>query len=134
MLGRVVMALWRGVKYVRQRGFWATFRRIIDTCTAGSVDFIVTQADLGGPDVSDRIGDIVPRPATLADRLRLKGIAHGTRQASVLCDHIVRGDWLFIACHDDRIVATRLIYASSAPERSCGETAHVGTPSRMGRR
>jgi GNAT superfamily N-acetyltransferase len=101
--------LWRGVTFFRHHGVRATLQRIVDECTAGSADFIITRADLHGPAVAGRIEEVALRRATLADAPRLEEIAHGTRRASVLREHIAGGDWLFIACHGDRIVAARLM-------------------------
>jgi len=73
----------------------------------GSQQFVVYRTLLGGPPAADRVGDIVFRLATPTDLDDLEefepyGLG-ASQRAYVLHDK----DWLFIAAHGDRIVATR---------------------------
>jgi GNAT superfamily N-acetyltransferase len=71
--------------------------------------FVVVRTELAGPPVPDRLGDIVFRPATPADLDNLHDLQRSTRR--YVEEH---GDVLFVACHGDRIVATRR-YAHAVP-------------------
>lgn len=69
--------------------------------------FVVIRTPLGGPPVADHIGDVVFRRADSIDLDRLDTLeTYGrgsTQRAYVTKGH----DTLFVACHGDRIVATR---------------------------
>jgi hypothetical protein len=69
--------------------------------------FVVIRTPLGGAPVADHIGDVVFRRADSIDLDRLDTLeAYGrgsTQRAYVTKGH----DALFVACHGDRIVATR---------------------------
>lgn len=71
-----------------------------------SRQYVVFDDDLAGPAAVDRVGDVVLRLATPADLTRLHELepyGRGSRQR----EYVERdGDWLFVACHGDRIVAT----------------------------
>lgn len=69
--------------------------------------YIVVYGALTGPPVPDRVGDVVLRVATPSDLARLDDLDdHGRGKTHRL--YVERdNDWLFVACHGDRIVATR---------------------------
>jgi GNAT superfamily N-acetyltransferase len=71
-----------------------------------SQECVIVGSGLAGPPADDRVGDIVFRLATPADLDNLDELeryGRGSRQrVFVERDH----DWLFVACHGDRIVAT----------------------------
>lgn len=96
-----------GWSYVRRRGFKAAVGTIVNRFVYGSQRFVVYRTRLAGSPAADRVGEIVFRLATPAD---LDGLDEfepyglGTSQrAYVTYDN----DWLFVACDDQRIVATR---------------------------
>jgi GNAT superfamily N-acetyltransferase len=90
----------------------AGVRAIIARHVYRSRRFVVVRTELAGSPVADHIGDIVFRPATASDLDRLDGLARSNR-AYVEQDN----DWLFVACHGERIVATRR-YSRALPPAS----------------
>jgi GNAT superfamily N-acetyltransferase len=69
--------------------------------------FFVIRVKLAGPSTPDHVGDVVFRWANQGDLERLETLdAHGrgSTQRAYVAAH---GDLLFVACHGDRIVATR---------------------------
>lgn len=96
-----------GWRYVRRHGVMAAVRATCQRYIYRSSQWIVFRADLAGPPASDHVGDVVFRRATVADfdsLLQLEPYGHGSSEvAGVLDDN----DWLFIAVHGDRVVATR---------------------------
>ena len=96
-----------GWSYFRRRGLRATVGTMLSRFVYGSQQFVVYRTLLGGPPADDRVGDIVFRLATSTDIDDLEefepyGLG-ASQRAYVLCDE----DWLFVASHGDRIVATR---------------------------
>jgi GNAT superfamily N-acetyltransferase len=84
----------------------AYFQRVLHRLY-GSHRCVVTWNALAGPPAPDHVGNIVFRLATPSDLERLDHLqpyGRGARdRAYVEKDH----DWLFVACHEDRVVATR---------------------------
>jgi hypothetical protein len=96
-----------GWSYFRRRGLKATVETVISRFVYGSQQLVVYRTRLAGPPAADHVGDIVFRRATPADLDHLEefepyGLG-ASQRAYVNYDH----DWLFVACHGDRIVATR---------------------------
>jgi hypothetical protein len=108
-------SLWRTLRYVRQHGLRQTVRRLIAWCTHGSEDFIITRVGLTGPPVAERVGDVVLRVATSADLPALLEVEHFSSRAARLRGHVEQGDWIFIACHGERIVAARVVTRAVPP-------------------
>jgi GNAT superfamily N-acetyltransferase len=86
---------------------------------------IVNRTDLVGPSAIDHIGDIVFRLATADDFDRLgelerygRGSIHRTRVEK-------DKDWLFVACHGDRIVAT-VRYGRVVRDRLASRVVQLG--------
>ena len=96
-----------GWSYFRRRGLKATVETVISRFVYGSQQLVVYRTRLTGPPAADHVGDIVFRRATPADLDHLEefepyGLG-ASQRAYVNYDH----DWLFVARHGDRIVATR---------------------------
>jgi hypothetical protein len=96
-----------GWSYFRRRGLRATAGTIISRFVYGSRQLVVYRTRLAGPPAADHVGDIVFRLATPADVAHLDefepyGLG-ASQRAYVDYDH----DWLFVASHGERIVATR---------------------------
>lgn len=104
--GRVLL---RALAYLRRHGPRQTLNRIIARLSHGSQDFIITRVGLGGPPAPDRVGDVVLRLATPSDLPRLEELERFEHRASVLHRHVHDGDWLFVACDGERIVAARIV-------------------------
>jgi GNAT superfamily N-acetyltransferase len=92
------------------RGFFrrlvAALRAVIDRVYR-SHRFLVLRTELAGPPAADHLGDIVFRVATPADLDHLdefEQYGRGSRQRKYVEED---KDWLFVACHGDRIVMTR---------------------------
>jgi hypothetical protein len=106
-----------GWRYFRRRGLKATVRTMIRRFVYGFHKFVVYRTSLAGPSAADHVRDIMFRLATPADLDHLAEFERyglGTSQrACVNEDH----DWLFVACHGDRIVATRR-YSRAVPSGS----------------
>jgi GNAT superfamily N-acetyltransferase len=106
-----------GWRYFRRRGLKATVRTVINRFVYGFQKFVVYRTCLVGPPAADHVGDIVFRLATPADLdylVEFERYGLGTSQrAHVKYDN----DWLFVACHGDRIVATRR-YGRNVPPGS----------------
>jgi hypothetical protein len=96
-----------GWSYFRRRGLRATVGTILSRFVYGSQQFVVYRTRLAGPPAADRVGEIVFRLATTDDVDDLDEFEPydlgATQRAYVQYDK----DWLFVACHGDRIVATR---------------------------
>lgn len=86
--------------------FLAAWRRVRRRLYA-TRKFVVIRKKLEVFAVPDRVGEVVFRRASAADLERLDGLeAHG--RGSAQRAHVrERQDMLFVACHGDRIVATR---------------------------
>ena len=96
-----------GWRYFRARGFAATARALFKRFVYGSRDLVVYRTRLAGPPVPDRVSDISFRVATAPDLDRLHEFDDERRGAIHRQAVKEDGDWLFIACQGDRIVATR---------------------------
>jgi GNAT superfamily N-acetyltransferase len=67
---------------------------------------VVVGSRVAGPPADDRLGDVVFRLATSSDLEHLDELeryGRGSRQRTFVEED---NDWLFVACHGDRIVAT----------------------------
>jgi hypothetical protein len=85
----------------------AAGRIMINRYVYRSHRFVVTRAVLAGPPAADHAGDIVFRLATSSDLDHLDDLERYGR-GSTHRSHVKQdSDWLFVACHGDRIVATR---------------------------
>lgn len=75
-----------------------------------SRQYIVTYNLLEGAPGPDRTGDVVMRLATPSDLDRLGALEPYGRGATTHRPYVEHdSDWLFVACHRDRIVATRRV-------------------------
>ena len=95
-----------GWRYFR-RGLKATVRTMINRFVYGFHKFVVYRTCLAGPPAADHVRDIIFRLATPADLDHLAEFERyglGTSQRAYVNDD---SDWLFVACHGARIVATR---------------------------
>ena len=106
-----------GWSYFRRRGLKATIGTMIGRFVYGVHQFVVYRTRLAGPPAADHVGDVIFRLATTADVDHLEefepyGLG-ASQRAYVHYDH----DWLFVACHGDRIVATRR-YSRQVPRGS----------------
>jgi len=83
------------------------FVAIIARSVYHSHRWLIVYSPTGGPPAADRVGDITYRVATSADLDRLEELERYGRGATQR--HYVEkdNDWLFLACHGDRIVGTR---------------------------
>jgi GNAT superfamily N-acetyltransferase len=100
------MALRLGGRYLRHHGGLATVRAIIGRYVYRSYDGVVVRATLVGPPAADHAGGVAFRRATAADLARLEELdRHG--RGAIQRAYVEEGDWLFVACDGDRIVATR---------------------------
>jgi GNAT superfamily N-acetyltransferase len=96
-----------GWRYLRRRGLQATLRTAINRFLYGFNTFVVYRTCLAGPPAADHVRDIIFRLATPADLDHLAEFERyglGTSQRAYVNED---NDWLFVACHGDRIVATR---------------------------
>lgn len=107
-------ALRHGWRHFRHHGLRATVRTIIGRYVYGAYEDVVVQVGLGGPPAADHVGEIVFRLATPADLDRLDEFERYGRGSSQRAHVQEDNDWLFVACHGDRIVATRL-YSRALP-------------------
>jgi GNAT superfamily N-acetyltransferase len=94
-------------RYIRKRGVARALRAFTYRFIYRSHRCVITWTRLDGPPEPDHIGDVVFRLATPSDFDRLaefEGYGRGSAQRAY-----VEGDkdWLFLACHAERIVATR---------------------------
>lgn len=95
-------------RYVRQWGVVRTARAAVDRLVR-SYRCIVTHNPLAGPPAADHVGDVVFRLATPSDFDRLGELepyGRGSRHRTYVEND---RDWLFVACHGERIVATRRV-------------------------
>jgi hypothetical protein len=92
----------------------ATARTLFRRYVYGAYHDVVVRTALAGPPVPDRVGDIVFRLATPAD-LDALGQLDRYGRGRVQRSHVEKDrDWLFVARHGDRIVATRR-YSRNVP-------------------
>jgi hypothetical protein len=97
-------------RHFRQHGLIATLRTIIDRHVYHSRRYIITYNVLETAPGPDRIGDVIMRLATPADLDRLGDLEPYGRGATTHRPYVEHDrDWLFVACHGDRIVATRRV-------------------------
>jgi hypothetical protein len=106
-----------GWSYFRRRGLRATIGTMLSRFVYGSQEFVVYRTRLDGSPAPDRAGDIVFRLATASDADHLQefepyGLG-ASQRAYAQYDH----DWLFVASHGARIVATRR-YSRQVPAGS----------------
>jgi GNAT superfamily N-acetyltransferase len=105
---RLATFLRQALGYVRRHGLRQTVGRFRVRFIYGSQDFIITRVALSGPPVHDKLGEVTLRLATPSDLPHLDELERYDRRASVIRGHVEDGNWLFIACHGDRIVAARI--------------------------
>jgi GNAT superfamily N-acetyltransferase len=89
------------------RALLAAGRAFIDRRVYRSYRCVITHSVAAGPPVSDRVGDITFRVATPSDYERLHELERYGRGESNRRFALRDSDWLVVACHGDRIVATR---------------------------
>ena len=80
---------------------------MINRFVYGFHELVVYRTHLAGPPAADHVRDIMFRlatPADLDDLVEFERYGLGTSQRGYVNDD---HDWLFVACHCDRIVATR---------------------------
>jgi GNAT superfamily N-acetyltransferase len=93
----------RALGYLRRHGLRRTLGRVVVRLFFSSYDFIITRAALEGPPVPQCVGDVTLRPATPVDLQRLGELEGPGRR------RVEDGDWLFVACHGERVVAARVM-------------------------
>jgi hypothetical protein len=94
-----VRSAWR---CLRQQGV----REFIDRYVYHVQQRLVVRGSFAGPPVTDRVGNIVLRLATRSDLERLDELERYGR-GSIQRRYVEEGtDWLFVACDDERVVAT----------------------------
>jgi GNAT superfamily N-acetyltransferase len=104
------------IKHFRRHGALHTLRVLARRCVYGSHEFVITRARLGGPPVDEHVGDIAFRMAREADLARLGELDRFGRRGSMARAAVEEdGDWLFVGCHADRIVALRLVARDVPP-------------------
>ena len=96
-----------GWRHVRGNSTRMTARLLFHRYVYRAHRFVVTRATLAGPPAATCAGDIVFRLATPADLDRLDELDRYGRGARHRFYVEKDGDWLFVACHGERIVATR---------------------------
>ena len=102
----MIARLGNGLRHLRQHGIVATLRRIRPHLYS-SRKFVIIRKRLRDSVVSGHLGEIVFRRASAADLDRLDSLdAHGRGSAQRAFVE-QRHDLLFVACHADRIIATR---------------------------
>ena len=99
--------LGKGWRYVRERSVLVAIRAFIDRFVYRSHRCVITWTRLDGPPAPDHIGDVVFRLATPSDFDHLGEFERYGRGSSHRTYVERDNDWLFVACHGNRIVATR---------------------------
>lgn len=99
-----VATWWR---YLRGHGPLAASRALTERWIYRSYRCVITHSNAAGPPVSDHIGDVTFRTATPSDYERLRDLERYGRGESNRRHVEEADDWLFVACHHDRIVGTR---------------------------
>ena len=94
-------------RHVRRHGLIASAGVFVDRVIYHSHRCVITWTSLDGPPQPDRIGDITFRLATPADFDHLAEFEHHGRGSTQRIYTERDSDWLFVACHGERIVATR---------------------------
>jgi GNAT superfamily N-acetyltransferase len=106
-----------GWRYLRRRGPRATIRALAERYVFRSYAAVVVATDISGPPITERLGDIVFRLATPDDLASLGELDRRGRGAALQEEIADSGDWLFVACHGQRIVAIRRC-SRAVPEHS----------------
>jgi hypothetical protein len=104
---RCLARLQNGWRYVRSHGVVVTTRSLFHHHVYRSHRFVVTRATLAGPPAASGVGEIVFRLATPSDLERLDELDRYGRGSRHRFYVEKDEDWLFVACHGERIVATR---------------------------
>src|SRR5262245_26180978 len=97
---------WRDIS---QHGLMAAAHAFIDRYVYRSQQYVVTYSAVGCPPAVDHVDDVVVRTAVPSDLDRLDELERyrsGTTQRAYVEND---KDWLFVACHENRIVATRRV-------------------------
>jgi GNAT superfamily N-acetyltransferase len=118
--------LGHGWRFLRRRGLKATVRVASSRFVYGSYDCIVIHASLAGPPAADRVGDVRLRLATPADLERLDQLEPYGRGAAQRAAVEEDNDWLFVACHGDRIVGSRLCSRTVPPRGLMSRVLRLG--------
>jgi GNAT superfamily N-acetyltransferase len=95
-----------GWGYLRQYGVRPALQTSIHRYIYRSEELVVVGSQLAGPPADDRTGDVVFRLATPSDLEHLDELEPYGRGSSQRAYVEQAGDWLFVACHGDRIAAT----------------------------
>jgi GNAT superfamily N-acetyltransferase len=99
-----LVRLWRSF---RTRGLRATIRAVVDRYIYHAHKRVIVRCGFAGPPVADHVGDVRFRLATPLDFDRLDELERYGRGSSTHRAYVEKDrDWLFVACHGDRIVAT----------------------------
>jgi hypothetical protein len=99
-------------RYISQHGLIAAAHAFFDRYVYSSQQYVITHSALAGPPAVDHVEDVVFRTATPSDLDRLDEFERydryrrGTRQRAYVENN---NDWLFVACHENRIVAIRRV-------------------------
>ena len=113
-----MISLRHGWHYIRRHGVMAAAKAAFRHYVYSAHECLITEATLGGPPVADHVGDIVFRRATEADLNRLDELDRYRGRGSTHRMRVIEdSDWLFVACHGERIVATRR-YSRAVPSAS----------------
>lgn len=115
-----------GWRYFRRRGLIAVVRAIINRYVYRSYQGVIFCTRLAGPPTEDHVGNVVFRLATTSDLDHLAELEHYGRGASLRAGVLEDNDWLFIACHGDRIVATRQYSRAVPPHGLLSRVIHLG--------
>ena len=99
-------ALGTGWRYLRRHGVMPAIQRFITRWIYRSKECVVFDDRMTGQPVDDRVGDVVFRVATASDLDHLDELEPYGRGSSERAYVQKDGDWLFVACHGERIVAT----------------------------
>jgi GNAT superfamily N-acetyltransferase len=112
---RGVTNLGYGWRYLRRHGLVAATRLIVSRYIYGSHECAVLRCELAGPPAADHVGDIVFQLATEPDLKNLDELERYGRGSSQRAYVKEDNDWLFVACHGNRIVTTRRYSRALAP-------------------
>ena len=128
MVRRTLSVAREGLRDFRQRGVLASARVLSRRYIYGLTEFVIFRQALAKQPVDDRPGEIAFRLATPADLERLPPLG---RRGHMYRQQVGRdGDWLFVACDGDRILATRLI-SKALPRYGLLSKAVLLTPSQV---
>jgi GNAT superfamily N-acetyltransferase len=104
-------ALRYGWRYFRRHGAAAAARAFFARYVYRSSEQVIFRSGLAGPPAPDHLGEIRFRLATAADRPDIEALSRHGRPVTIMED----GDWLFVAEHGDRIIATRVYNCAIPP-------------------